>query len=48
VDCPGCGKAVEYSDKDRGKTILCPGCNYFLGCLIPAEKHTYRKRRGRR
>jgi hypothetical protein len=45
VPCPGCGQPVEYSDLDRGKTILCPACNYFLGCLVPPEKHPYRSRR---
>jgi hypothetical protein len=42
IDCPGCGQAVPYGERDRGKTILCPACKYFLGCLIPAEKHRYR------
>ena len=45
VACPGCGQPVEFSDLDRGKTILCRACNYFLGCLIPPEKHAYRARR---
>jgi hypothetical protein len=44
VDCPNCEQTFEISDRDRGKTILCPVCHYFLGCLIPAEKHSYRKR----
>jgi hypothetical protein len=47
VDCPGCGRSVDFSEKDQGKTIICPSCKYFLGCLIPAEKHSYRKRRAR-
>ncbi len=45
VDCPGCGEVVRYSDLDRGKTIICRACNYFLGCLVPPEKHAYRRRR---
>jgi hypothetical protein len=45
VACPGCGQPVEFSDLDRGRTILCPACNYFLGCLVPPEKHPYRARR---
>jgi uncharacterized paraquat-inducible protein A len=44
IDCPGCGQAVTYGERDRGKTILCPACKYFLGCLVPAEKHRYRAR----
>ncbi len=44
IDCPSCGQIVEYSDIDRGKTIICPGCKYFLGCLVPPEKHAYRSR----
>ncbi len=47
VACPGCGQPVEYSDLDRGKTILCGACNYFLGCLVAPEKHAYRNRRRR-
>ena len=47
VECPGCGASLEISDRDRGKTIICPGCKYFLGCVLPAEKHTYRRRRTR-
>ncbi len=42
VECPGCGGTVEYSDLDRGKTIICVTCKYFLGCLVPPEKHGYR------
>jgi hypothetical protein len=47
AECPGCGASLEISDRDRGKTIICPGCKYFLGCVLPAEKHTYRRRRTR-
>jgi hypothetical protein len=45
VACPGCGEPVEYSDLDRGRTIICGECKYFLGCLVPPEKHPYRVRR---
>jgi hypothetical protein len=50
VACPGCGEPVGYSDLDRGRTIICGACKYFLGCLVPQEKHAYRARRrpGRR
>jgi hypothetical protein len=48
VTCPACGLSVEVSDRDRGKTILCPDCRYFLGCVIPAEKHAYRGHRAQR
>ena len=43
VDCPNCGKAIDLLENDRGKTIICPGCKYFLGCVLPAPKHVYRK-----
>jgi len=39
--CPHCGRAIEIGEKDRGKTIVCPGCKYFLGCLLPTEKRTH-------
>jgi hypothetical protein len=45
VACPGCARTVEFSDLDRGKTIICEGCKYFLGCLVPPEKHAYRAHR---
>jgi len=47
IECPGCGRTVEYSDLDRGKTIICRGCKYFLGCVVPPEKHAYRAHRAR-
>jgi len=43
VDCPNCGQAIDLLEKDRGKTTICPGCKYFLGCVLPAPKHVYRK-----
>ncbi len=45
VACPGCARTVEFSDLDRGTTIICAACKYFLGCLVPPEKHAYRAHR---
>jgi uncharacterized protein YbaR (Trm112 family) len=39
--CPHCGRAIELREKDRGKTIVCPDCKYFLGCLLLPEKHKH-------
>ncbi|MGO8843382.1 MAG: hypothetical protein ACLQF1_20340 [Methyloceanibacter sp.] len=36
--CPDCCLVFELSGRDRGRTVLCPGCNYFLGCLLPVER----------
>jgi hypothetical protein len=36
--CPDCCLVFELSAHDRGRTVLCPGCNYFLGCLLPLER----------
>jgi hypothetical protein len=41
--CPDCGLIFELSAHDQGKTVICPGCNYFLGCLIPVEKARIRR-----
>jgi uncharacterized paraquat-inducible protein A len=43
VNCPNCGQAIELLANDRGKTTICPGCKYFLGCVLPATKPVYRK-----
>ena len=43
VDCPNCGQSIDLLENDRGKTTICPGCKYFLGCVLPAPKHVYRK-----
>lgn len=40
--CLDCGLVFELSPADRGRTILCPGCNYFLGCLLPIERQRHR------
>jgi hypothetical protein len=31
VHCPECAWAIGVSPEDRGKTIICPRCQYFLG-----------------
>jgi uncharacterized paraquat-inducible protein A len=41
-DCPNCGTAFELSQRDRGKTIVCARCKYFLGCVWPWEKPRWR------
>ena len=28
-------------ESDRGKTIVCPDCNYFLGCVLLPEKRRF-------
>jgi uncharacterized paraquat-inducible protein A len=48
VDCPNCGQPIALLQNDRGKTTICPGCKYFLGCVLPAPKHVYRKQRAGR
>ena len=40
--CPDCGLVFELLAHDRGRTVLCPGCNYFLGCLLPIERQRHR------
>jgi uncharacterized paraquat-inducible protein A len=42
VDCPNCGQAIELSANDRGKTTICPGCKYFLGCVNQTSQPNYR------
>jgi hypothetical protein len=41
IDCPNCQAPIEVHDSDRGKTIVCPGCNYFLGCVLLPEKRRF-------
>ena len=31
VDCPECGLQIGVTAEDEGKTVVCPGCSYFLG-----------------
>jgi hypothetical protein len=40
--CLDCGLIFELRSRDRGRTILCPRCNYFLGCLLPIERERYK------
>jgi hypothetical protein len=41
IDCPNCRRPIEVHESDRGKTIVCAGCNYFLGCVLRAEKRRF-------
>ncbi len=41
IDCPNCHTAIEVYEADRGKTIVCPACNYFLGCTLRPEKRRF-------
>ena len=34
VECPECEKPIEA---ERGKSVVCPHCKRFLGCLNPEE-----------
>jgi hypothetical protein len=33
IDCPGCDSEIKLRDGDRNKTIVCPRCKFFLGCV---------------
>ncbi len=35
VDCPECGRQIGITAEDEGKTVVCPGCSYFLGTPKP-------------
>jgi hypothetical protein len=37
ISCPHCDLVIGLSDQDRDRTILCPRCKYFLGCLLRTE-----------
>jgi hypothetical protein len=37
VTCPDCGEPLPLTEGDRGKTIICPGCRSFLGCLMDRQ-----------
>jgi hypothetical protein len=41
IDCPNCQAPIELHESDRGKTIVCTGCNYFLGCVLLPEKRRF-------
>jgi hypothetical protein len=34
VACPDCGEVIPLTGEHRGKTIVCPRCHSFLGCLV--------------
>src|SRR4051794_24323831 len=34
VRCAGCGLAIGITDSDRDRTLICPRCKYFLGCVL--------------
>ncbi len=42
TDCPHCGASFDLCESDRGRTVLCPECKYFLGCLLTVERLPYR------
>jgi hypothetical protein len=31
MHCPECGRKILVTREDEGKTVICPGCSYFLG-----------------
>ena len=37
VDCCGCGRRIVLAADDAGKTLICPGCAYFLGTPVLAS-----------
>jgi hypothetical protein len=42
ADCPNCAREILIYEVDRGKTIICAGCHYFLGCMLEPEKRQFR------
>ena len=41
IDCPNCTRSIEVYESDRGKTIVCSGCNYFVGCVLLPERRRF-------
>ena len=41
TDCPNCQHPIELHESDRCKTVVCPECNYFLGCVLRPEKRRF-------
>jgi ribosomal protein S27E len=41
VECPNCTRPIEVYESDRGKTIVCSECNYFLGCVLLQERRRF-------
>jgi hypothetical protein len=37
VHCPNCDVEIMLWDRDRNKTIVCPRCKSFLGCIFRDE-----------
>jgi hypothetical protein len=42
VECPNCAREIKILEADRGKTIICADCHYFLGCMLEPEKRQFR------
>jgi hypothetical protein len=34
VRCQGCDLAIGVTDGDRDRTLICPRCKYFVGCVL--------------
>lgn len=45
--CPDCGFEIRLSEDDRGKTVICPRCKRFLGCLLRDERRKPWRRRAK-
>lgn len=43
--CPGCQLALAVTEADRDRTIVCPRCKYFLGCLLKGQRRHRSARR---
>jgi hypothetical protein len=41
INCPNCQQPIEVLECDRGRTVVCPECNYFLGCVLLPEKRRF-------
>jgi hypothetical protein len=41
VECPNCTCPIKVYESDRGKTIVCSECNYFLGCVLLPERRRF-------
>ena len=41
VECPNCQGTIRVYASDRGKTIVCSNCHYFLGCVLLPEKRRF-------
>lgn len=43
--CPACRLALAVTEADRDRTIVCPRCKYFLGCLLRGDRRHRSARR---